>query len=276
MQLIPTFVRTKIGEAFEWVSDGYRRCERILILHPVLLIPATAIYGFATFLVAVVSILLGIGVAEVIDHYWPIPRDSFGYAAFFFGKIFFVPLAAAVWLHYLYLAFRSFASAAALKGYAGPILRVVQLVGTSVFIFAIAHYYVALFTDDAAYKGLTQPIREGGWAYAGFEDRLSFAPSIDTVLDCIYFSTITTATIGYGDIYPVTRAAKIVTIIQTMFSFGLIAVILGWVIGHAKDEASRSSGVNAESDAAAELLIRRLGRHRSRTQRPAQPRRRVP
>ncbi len=117
-------------------------------------------------------------------------------------------------------------------------MKVVQLVGAMVVMFAIVHYYIALLSDGAAYKDMHAPIREYGWENEIF-NRIFFIPSFDTVLDCIYFSTITTATIGYGDIYPLTRAAKIATIVQTVFSFGLIAVVLGWVIGHAQDDAKK-------------------------------------
>jgi hypothetical protein len=43
-------------------------------------------------------------------------------------------------------------------------------------------------------------------------------------------------TLGYGDIYPTSAVTKIATIIQIVFSFGLIAVVLGWVMGHASEE----------------------------------------
>ena len=157
---------------------------------------------------------------------------------FFLFKVFLVVFAVPSSLDFLILSFRCFATSASLRGIARPILKVVQLVGAMVVLFAIVHYYVALLSDVPAYKDMHLPIREFGWGNE-IIDRMFFVPSWDTILDCIYFSTITTATIGYGDIYPLTRAAKIATIIQTIFSFGLIAVALGWVIGHAQDEAKK-------------------------------------
>jgi hypothetical protein len=61
------------------------------------------------------------------------------------------------------------------------------------------------------------------------------------VIDFFYFSTVTTATVGYGDVFPVHRAAKFVTILQIGVSFVLIVVILGWVIGEA-NRANEAKG----------------------------------
>jgi hypothetical protein len=236
MKIIPPFINAQIARVIRPIIEARRTALRIITSHPILLIPASATYGIATVAVAILSGVLGFGVASLIVWMFAIDSKELAGVAFFFAKIFFVLLAPLVWLDYLYLAFRCFTSTATLKGYAAPILRVVQLVGATVFIFAVAHYYVALFSDGPAYKNLTEPVPERGWRYANFEDRLIFVPSIDTVLDCIYFSTVTMATVGYGDVYPMTRPAKILTIIQIIFSFGLIAVVLGWVIGHAKEE----------------------------------------
>ena len=237
MRIIPSLVKAKVAQVARQGLGWRRVFVSFVASHPILLIPLSVAYGFTKFVVAFISLFLGLGVAWAITRIFSIDPEELFAISFFFAKAFFVLLAPLVWVDYLYLAFRCFTSTAILKGYAAPILRVVQLVGATVFIFAVAHYYVALFSDDEAYHGLLRPAPEGGWRYGGFEDRLLFRPSIDTVMDCIYFSTITTATVGYGDIFPVSRAAKIVTIIQIIFSFGLIVVVLGWVIGHAKDEA---------------------------------------
>jgi hypothetical protein len=89
-----------------------------------------------------------------------------------------------------------------------------------------------------AYQGLTVLTDDQLKWWDNF-DRLTFIPSWDTVIDAVYFSTVTMATVGYGDILPVTKYAKIATIVQIIFSFVLVVVLLGWAIGNAKELASR-------------------------------------
>jgi hypothetical protein len=116
-------------------------------------------------------------------------------------------------IHYFYVGLRTLVSAAALKSSALPILRVAQLIVVTVFLFAAAHYCVALFSLKNAYHGIENPKPESGWYENDIFSHLIFLPSIDTVFDFLYFSTVTTATVGYGDMYPETRVAKILTIV---------------------------------------------------------------
>lgn len=48
-------------------------------------------------------------------------------------------------------------------------------------------------------------------------------------IDFLYFSVITFSTTGYGDIYPLTKLAKIITITEIVFGFSIIvgSVIYG-------------------------------------------------
>ncbi len=52
-------------------------------------------------------------------------------------------------------------------------------------------------------------------------------------VDAVYFSVITVATVGYGDITPHTDAGKIFTIFYVMFGIGLIAAFASAVVRRA-------------------------------------------
>lgn len=52
-------------------------------------------------------------------------------------------------------------------------------------------------------------------------------------LDAIYFSVITVATVGYGDITPHTDAGKIFTIFYVLFGIGLIAAFASSLVRRA-------------------------------------------
>jgi hypothetical protein len=145
-------------------------------------------------------------------------------------------LAVAVAGHFLYISIRCFAAPPQRDRFRYPVFRVVQLVATTVVLFAVIHYYVALFSTKPAYStGLKIPEPPGGWQpYQSWLDRLIFWPPFESVLDCFYFSTVTMATVGYGDMYPVSVPAKIVTIAEIFSSFTLIVVVLGSVMGDSR------------------------------------------
>lgn len=46
----------------------------------------------------------------------------------------------------------------------------------------------------------------------------------DTFLEMLYFSSITQSTVGFGDISPKTRKAKVIVVIQILTSFILLSL----------------------------------------------------
>lgn len=51
--------------------------------------------------------------------------------------------------------------------------------------------------------------------------------TFDTFFDAIYWATVSLTTMGYGDIYPVTVAGKIVTIISSFIGIAIVALPAG-------------------------------------------------
>ncbi|MBE5837978.1 ion transporter [Butyrivibrio sp.] len=51
--------------------------------------------------------------------------------------------------------------------------------------------------------------------------------SFDTLFDAIYWATVSLTTVGYGDIYPVTDAGRIITMISSMFGIAIVALPAG-------------------------------------------------
>ncbi len=206
----------KIGSyARDWVM-------RLPILLVLLILPY---FGF-TMVIALLCSAVGTFLSSILG--WP---DLRVYEAI---KILFAVSAILLWVHYFIVALRYFRAAVRLEM---TILGVAQLVFVTIIIFAAAHYYVALLSDtepnSPVYSNLPQPMPEEGWAdQSDLIKRLFFFPPMETIVNFIYFSTVTTATVGYGDIAPVTMLARVLTIAQIWISFLLVAVVLGWVIGN--------------------------------------------
>ena len=53
------------------------------------------------------------------------------------------------------------------------------------------------------------------------------ADSFNTFFDAIYWATVSLTTVGYGDIYPVTTAGRVITMISSLFGIAIVALPSG-------------------------------------------------
>ncbi len=51
--------------------------------------------------------------------------------------------------------------------------------------------------------------------------------SFETFFDAVYWATVSLTTVGYGDIYPVTTAGRIITMISSIFGIAIVALPAG-------------------------------------------------
>ena len=51
--------------------------------------------------------------------------------------------------------------------------------------------------------------------------------TFDSFFDAVYWATVSLTTIGYGDIYPVTIAGKIVTMVSSLLGIAIVALPAG-------------------------------------------------
>jgi hypothetical protein len=222
------------------LSAGQHRFVSFVIARPIVLILLAVPYLATTIGIAYLCNITGKAALAFVLWAGVLDAAQYPYLDYGIAKFLFFGVTPLVWFHYLYLALRCFRAAVGAKM---TVFGVIQLVAVTVFIFAAAHYHVALLSDGTAYKGtIHQPEPEGGWGDPDdLDDRLFFVPAPETVVDFIYFSAVTTFTVGYGDIYPVSSLARCVTIVHIVTSFVLIVVVLGSLIGRAPNLRPDSS-----------------------------------
>lgn len=115
-----------------------------------------------------------------------------------------------------------------------PVLQVLNiylLVETLIYIFT--KIYVAEHETETAHKrsilllflNYVEVILAFAVIYSG-GNYLNIP--LHNYIDAIYFSTVSGATIGYGDIYPVTTAGKLIVICQTFTSLSFIVLFFNF------------------------------------------------
>ncbi|MBR1931554.1 MAG: ion transporter [Lachnospiraceae bacterium] len=69
-----------------------------------------------------------------------------------------------------------------------------------------------------------------------------------TFFDAIYWATVSLTTVGYGDIYAVSTAGKVITMISSIFGIAIVALPAGIVTAGYMDELNQSSKDCTELD----------------------------
>ena len=64
--------------------------------------------------------------------------------------------------------------------------------------------------------------------------------SFNTFFDAIYWATVSLTTVGYGDIYPITTAGRIITMISSIFGIAIVALPAGIITAGYMDVLNES------------------------------------
>ena len=73
--------------------------------------------------------------------------------------------------------------------------------------------------------------------------------SFETFFDAVYWATISLTTVGYGDIYPVSVAGRVITMISSVFGIGIIALPSGIITAGFIKEMDRQNKHKEEAKA---------------------------
>jgi hypothetical protein len=117
--------------------------------------------------------------------------------------------------------------------------RVTQALVATIVLFGATYYYLQLFTDGKAFEGMHAIGFENKSYRLSTVDKILLVPAGESVLDCFYFSTITIATVGYGDIRPISWQAKVATMVEVVAGFLLIVVSIASTVGNTRNQGDR-------------------------------------
>ena len=71
--------------------------------------------------------------------------------------------------------------------------------------------------------------------------------SFNSFFDAIYWATVSLTTVGYGDIYPITKIGRLVTMISSVFGIAIIALPSGVITAGYLSEVNRKNEQKGES-----------------------------
>lgn len=147
--------------------------------------------------------------ANEIDNWKPV---AIGYGAFFFLGILLAPL---------------------IPGIVLPLMEIVKEILQKGKVFkrafvVLAFYWMIIFFFAAVYRFIDLNIED------------AFNKDFTGFIDVVYFSSITLATIGYGDFYPVHWLPKMIVCLEVFTGIVLLTVILGTTISLALENKKES------------------------------------
>jgi hypothetical protein len=108
-----------------------------------------------------------------------------------------------------------------------PKPRLVRLSKARVLSYAAASYFLTIYAFAIAFTLVQQQ------AKVFTPDKAAFGESLNSLVDALYFSIITIATVGYGDITPKTQVARILVSFEVLAGVGysvfFFSIIAGFI-----------------------------------------------
>ncbi len=70
--------------------------------------------------------------------------------------------------------------------------------------------------------------------------------SFDDFFDAVYWATDSLTTVGYGDIYPVSDAGRVITMLSSVFGIAVVALPSGIITAGYMDKISKTNKYKEE------------------------------
>ncbi len=128
------------------------------------------------------------------------------------------------------------------------VLRIMRMVRALrvLRVFKAARYSKSIRIIAAVFKKSKEPLTAVGTlavAYVLISALIIFnvePDSFNSFFDAVYWATVSLTTMGYGDIYPVTTAGRIVTMISSIFGIAIVALPSGIITAGYMNEINKN------------------------------------
>ncbi len=128
------------------------------------------------------------------------------------------------------------------------VLRIMRMVRALrvLRVFKAARYSKSIRIIAAVFKKSKEPLTAVGTlaiAYVLISALIIFnvePDSFNSFFDAVYWATVSLTTMGYGDIYPVTTAGRIVTMISSIFGIAIVALPSGIITAGYMSEINKN------------------------------------
>jgi hypothetical protein len=220
-------MRKFIKKIIKVIIDNHKRYLAFISKYPSLLILLFGLYLLTSFLCA--GIAFGIAIT-----FHELKKINIENTEILFGLLFLLFLFIN-WSHFLYINIKTFITTFTVRGDVVRILRVVQLFISMTFMFGILFYYIQLFSDTPSFKNVpiikvenNHLITTGPLLF----DKILHIPDWAIVANLLYCSFCTISNLGYGQIYPISFAAKLVCSIEVLVGILLVVFSVGSLLGN--------------------------------------------
>lgn len=72
--------------------------------------------------------------------------------------------------------------------------------------------------------------------------------SFEDFFDAVYWATVSLTTVGYGDIYPVSDAGRIITMVSSVFGIAVVALPAGIITAGYMDKLNKDAASDNQND----------------------------
>lgn len=122
--------------------------------------------------------------------------------------------------------------------------RILSLYLSLILLYANIYFIMSTIPNDIPFHGLHSP-----WIWGTVSEGRRLIPNqtILNYIDCLHYSVVTIATVGYGDIYPTQWYAKLMVDTEILSGTALIGIVLARHFSNSDKSINESKSSNEDN-----------------------------